>query len=231
MDTSVHIATVAALRERIRCLEGGARHRRAVLPFGIKAIDERLPEGGLALGALHEVAGGGTGAVDGAAAAPLRCRDRCTNEGSRAMVRDPPGSVRASAGTSRACTRLGDLCRGRRREGGPRLFRGRPALPQARRGRGGSCPSLYDNFTPIAARRGRLWRDRPRCGAGVVKRKLLISDGPLPQRRGGVSARCLPHLCRCRVSAAADGVSNSSGVAEAKVQNSKWRLAMRRVVS
>jgi protein ImuA len=69
MDTSVHIANVQALRERIRCLEGGARHRRAVLPFGIKAIDERLPEGGLAFGALHEVAGGGTGAVDGAAAA------------------------------------------------------------------------------------------------------------------------------------------------------------------
>jgi protein ImuA len=62
-------ATVEALRERIRCLEGGARHERAVLPFGIKAIDERLPEGGLALGALHEVAGGGNGAVDGAAAA------------------------------------------------------------------------------------------------------------------------------------------------------------------
>ncbi len=69
MDTSVHIATVAALRERIRCLEGGARHERAVLPFGIKAIDEHLPEGGLALGALHEVAGGGNDAVDGAAAA------------------------------------------------------------------------------------------------------------------------------------------------------------------
>jgi protein ImuA len=39
------------------------------LPFGIKSIDERLPEGGLALGALHEVAGGGNGAIDGAAAA------------------------------------------------------------------------------------------------------------------------------------------------------------------
>jgi len=39
------------------------------LPFGIKAIDEHLPEGGLALGALHEVAGGGNDAVDGAAAA------------------------------------------------------------------------------------------------------------------------------------------------------------------
>jgi protein ImuA len=63
------LAAIDALRERIRCLEGGARHRRAVLPFGIKAIDERLPEGGLALGALHEVAGGGNGAIDGAAAA------------------------------------------------------------------------------------------------------------------------------------------------------------------
>jgi protein ImuA len=69
MDTSVHIATVDALRERIRRLEGGARNKRAVLPFGVKAIDERLPEGGLAFGALHEVAGGGNGAVDGAAAA------------------------------------------------------------------------------------------------------------------------------------------------------------------
>jgi protein ImuA len=40
-----------------------------VLPFGINAIDQHLPEGGLALGALHEVAGGGNGAIDGAASA------------------------------------------------------------------------------------------------------------------------------------------------------------------
>src|SRR5260370_18316554 len=71
MNTPVPIAVIEALRERIRCLEGRARHRRTVLPFGVKAIDERLPEGGLALGALHEVAGGGNGAMDGAAAA--RC--------------------------------------------------------------------------------------------------------------------------------------------------------------
>src|SRR5258708_30892561 len=32
-------------------------------------MDDRRPEGGLALGALHEVAGGGAGAIDGAAAA------------------------------------------------------------------------------------------------------------------------------------------------------------------
>ena len=69
MNTFVPVATIDALRERIRCLEGGAWRQRAVLPFGIKAIDEHLPEGGLALGALHEVAGGGNGAIDGAAAA------------------------------------------------------------------------------------------------------------------------------------------------------------------
>lgn len=57
------------LRERIRRLEGASGRRRSVLPFGVKAIDRHLPESGLALGALHEVAGGGNGAIDGAAAA------------------------------------------------------------------------------------------------------------------------------------------------------------------
>src|SRR5579871_4920154 len=69
MYTPVPIAVIAALRERLHRLDGGVRRRRAVLPFGIPLIDERLPDGGLALGALHEVAGGGNGAVDGAAAA------------------------------------------------------------------------------------------------------------------------------------------------------------------
>jgi protein ImuA len=68
MNTSTPVAQIDVLREHIRRLEGAARHRRAALPFGVKAIDERLPEGGLALGALHEVAGGGNGAIDGAAA-------------------------------------------------------------------------------------------------------------------------------------------------------------------
>jgi len=57
------------LRAQVRQIEG--RHRRAssVLPFGLADIDSRLPGGGLAKGALHEVAGGGNGALDGAAAA------------------------------------------------------------------------------------------------------------------------------------------------------------------
>src|ERR1700730_11337868 len=69
MNASTGLPIVQALRARIRRLEGAAGRRRLVLPFGIKAIDRHLPGGGLALGALHEVAGGGHGAIDGAAAA------------------------------------------------------------------------------------------------------------------------------------------------------------------
>jgi len=69
MNRSAIHPGVEELRERIRGLEGASGRRRAVLPFGIKAIDRHLPAGGLAQGALHEVAGGGNGAIDGAAAA------------------------------------------------------------------------------------------------------------------------------------------------------------------
>src|SRR6201996_2927272 len=62
-------AQMDALREKIRRIEAGDRVSRGVLPFGVSEIDDRLPGGGLALGALHEVAGGGNGALDGAAAA------------------------------------------------------------------------------------------------------------------------------------------------------------------
>lgn len=44
---------------------------RALIPFGIAPIDTRLPGGGLAMGALHEVSGGGPDAEHGAAAAML----------------------------------------------------------------------------------------------------------------------------------------------------------------
>lgn len=56
------------LRDRIARLEGGNTRERAVLPFGVASIDSHLPGGCVALGALHEVAGGGNGAIDGAAA-------------------------------------------------------------------------------------------------------------------------------------------------------------------
>ena len=55
------VSSIAELRERIQSLEGGAGRARKVLPFGLPQIDRRLPGGGLALGCLHEVAGGGKG--------------------------------------------------------------------------------------------------------------------------------------------------------------------------
>lgn len=60
---------LAELRSCIARLEQGRAQDRAALPFGVKSIDAVLPGGGLAFGALHEVASGGDGAVDGAAAA------------------------------------------------------------------------------------------------------------------------------------------------------------------
>ena len=60
---------LSSLRARVRQIESAGRRTAAVLPFGLDAIDSRLPGGGLVLGALHEVAGGGDGVLDGAAAA------------------------------------------------------------------------------------------------------------------------------------------------------------------
>ncbi|QIO43080.1 damage-inducible mutagenesis protein [Rhizobium leguminosarum bv. trifolii] len=60
---------ISELRERIAALEGGVTKRKGCLPFGVQDIDDVLPGGGLAYGALHEFAGGGSGTVDGAAAA------------------------------------------------------------------------------------------------------------------------------------------------------------------
>ena len=62
-------ADLAVLKARLRALEHDGRAAAGVAPFGVPALDAALPAGGLALGALHEVAGGGAGAADGAAAA------------------------------------------------------------------------------------------------------------------------------------------------------------------
>ena len=60
---------VEALRAEIERIEANGRPGKGVLPFGVESVDRKLPGGGLVLGALHEVAGGGDGAVDGAASA------------------------------------------------------------------------------------------------------------------------------------------------------------------
>src|SRR5437016_3429418 len=70
-------ASLTALRHRLEALEslslsrnaGKGRVEAAVLPFGVPAMDAALPGGGLALGALHEIAGTEADEEDGATAA------------------------------------------------------------------------------------------------------------------------------------------------------------------
>jgi protein ImuA len=57
------------LRREIASLVRETRADHGVLPFGNSGVDARLPGGGLARGALHEVSGIGGDAEDGAAAA------------------------------------------------------------------------------------------------------------------------------------------------------------------
>lgn len=71
-------ARIDALRARIRKLEGIGRDMHVtgaggagVVSFGIAEIDSRLPGGGLARGALHEVIAGHAGAATGFCAALL----------------------------------------------------------------------------------------------------------------------------------------------------------------
>ncbi|MCI0757135.1 ImuA family protein [Teichococcus vastitatis] len=64
-------ALLDGLREQVARIEGqGEGHNRPVIPFGIPALDGGLPRGGMARGALHEVAGAGAN-VEHASAATL----------------------------------------------------------------------------------------------------------------------------------------------------------------
>jgi protein ImuA len=67
MNDAGHGSVFLELREHLNGL-AKARRRFGVLPFGVEEIDGRLPGGGLALGALHEVSETGAGHDYGALA-------------------------------------------------------------------------------------------------------------------------------------------------------------------
>jgi protein ImuA len=64
-----HARALDELRDQIARIELAGQPQRHVVPFGVAEIDTHLPQGGLVLGALHEIAGGGLGAIHAAAAA------------------------------------------------------------------------------------------------------------------------------------------------------------------
>ena len=69
-------ALLEDLREQVARIEHRLLNpgRAAAVPFGLPTLDEALPGGGIARGALHEVAGSGPDTEHGAAAAPLPWR-------------------------------------------------------------------------------------------------------------------------------------------------------------
>lgn len=69
MPIRANAQTIAELREAIDKIDGGSRRARKALAFGVPEIDRRLPNGGLAYGAIHEIAGGGADVVQGAVSA------------------------------------------------------------------------------------------------------------------------------------------------------------------
>ena len=60
--------SIEQLRARVRQIEIASVKQQDVLAFGVTALDGALPQGGLSYGAIHEVGGGGNGALHGASA-------------------------------------------------------------------------------------------------------------------------------------------------------------------
>ncbi len=62
------MSPLETLRARIRLLERPAARPGGAHAFGVAELDAHLPEGGLALGTLHDIAGGGPDEIHAAAA-------------------------------------------------------------------------------------------------------------------------------------------------------------------
>ncbi len=63
------VTNLESLRRSVRKLERPVACHGQALAFGVPQLDACLPEGGLAAGALHEIAGGGPDALQAASAA------------------------------------------------------------------------------------------------------------------------------------------------------------------
>ena len=167
MSASVQPPAVLRLREQIQRLEGMPLRARTVLPFGVEAIDSRLPGGGLALGALHEVAGGGNAAIDGAAAALFAAGIAARTKGKVLWCitrQDLFAPALAQVGLAADRVIYVDACDEKSVLG---LFRGRRPSRRARCRRRGGRAAFDDVVAAVVARSRNLGFDRDR-GATVA---------------------------------------------------------------
>lgn len=210
---------IAELRERIARLDGGAKRIRKVLPFGVTEIDRRLPGGGLALGSLHEVAGGGNGAVDGAAAALFAAGIAARTRGKVLWVvtrRDlfapalaqaglhPDRLIHVEAGEEKAllaCFEEG------LRHGGPGAVVAETARFSMTDSRRLQLAAESSGTIGIAVRR---WRRQTEAGdfgqptASVTRWRVSVMPSPPLAVPGLARARWLLELIRCRAGESAD---------------------------
>jgi protein ImuA len=207
------------LREKIRRLEAADRRLSGTLPFGVPEMDARLPGGGMALGALHEVAGAGNGALDGAAAALFAAGILARTMGQILWcVRDQdlfaPGLEAAGLAADRVIyveagdeqTALACFEEGLRHGGlgGVVAEIGRLSMTNSRR----LQVAAESSGTPgIAIRRWRRQADAVDFGqptAAVTRwRVSVLPSAPLPAPGIG-RARWLVELIRCRAGESAD---------------------------
>jgi protein ImuA len=207
------------LREKIRRLAAGDRRLAGVLPFGLKEMDARLPGGGLALGGLHEVAGAGNGALDGAAAALFTAGIMARTKGQILWcVRDQdlfaPGLEAAGLSADRVVyveagdeqTALACFEEGLRHGGlaGVVAEIGRLSMINSRR----LQLAAESSGTPgIAIRRWRRQFDAVDFGqptAAMTRWRVSVLPSA-PQRAPGIGrARWLVELIRCRAGESAD---------------------------
>ena len=191
------------------------------MPFGLEVVDQRLPGGGLALGALHEVAGGGNGAIDGTASALFAAGHRGSDAGPGPLVRHPQGSVRPFPGPGRALAADRVIyVEATRREVGPRLFRGRATSRRIGRCGWRGCAPLHDRLAaPAAVRRRdlgtmgiavRRWRRQAEAAdfgqptaAATRWRVTALPSSPLPAAGVG-RPRWFVELIRCKAGECAD---------------------------
>jgi protein ImuA len=192
-------SALESLRAQVRQIEG--RHRRAasVLPFGLSDMDSRLPAGGLALGALHEVAGGGNGAIDGAAAALFAA-----------------GIAARTCGKVLWCITRPDLFAPALAQAGLKFDRviyleggdDKSVLACFEEGlRHGGLGAVVAEVArlPMSASRllqlaAEVARSASHFDGGAARPKRLISASRPPPSRAGASRRSPPLLCRSRVS-------------------------------
>lgn len=207
MPLRANASTLAELQDAIDKIEGVSRTERKVLPFGVPAIDGRLPYGGLAYGAIHEIGGGGSDTVVGASSALFTAgiAARTTGKVLWCLTRTdlfPPALAQAGLDPNRVIFVESDnelgVCE---------------AFEEALRFGGLAAVVAEMVRLPMdISRRSNWWPKRPglsasSCADGAGNRRQRISVIQPPRRPGGVLARLPQSRYLSRVSADRVGCS------------------------